>query len=212
MRVIFNPKLNTMWLWPIANELMFGWRLKGFSGEVSNQSDYVFLLLHRGRVQFTWAVAAGWGHIPSPTSHPVLVPKLKDSFAWAFGLFCFLQCSSNLRSSFQRVALKSTFKHTRSEQVFFPLSLCYVNGTNLRFVCFKLHSSCASTLRSVKLWTGAFEADALCSHWGQAQVNLAACELQGIVVVFPTEGHWKSHMCYSGHKSFDELRTSRSKM
>lgn len=136
----------------------------------------------------------------------------KDSSAWAFGFVCFLQCSRNLRSRFQSVALKSAFKRTRSEQVFFPVSLCYVNGTNLRFVCFQLHSSCASTLRSVKFWTGAFEADALCSQRGQARVNLAAWESQGIIVAFPTEGHGKSWMWRSGHENLNELRTYRPKM
>lgn len=51
------------------------------------------------------------------------------------------------------------------------LSLWYVNGTNLHLVCFKLHSSCALTLRSVKLWSGTYEDDALPAHWEQTQLN-----------------------------------------
>jgi len=75
--------------------------LKGCSGEVLNQGACLFLLLRRGRLQFTQAAAVGCGHVPSAAGHPALVAELKDSPARAVGLLCFLHSSCHLGSRSQ---------------------------------------------------------------------------------------------------------------
>lgn len=113
------------------------------------------------------------GHV-----HPVPMPRTALALL-GLSLVLLSQRGSSLRSRFQGAALKPAFKHTGSERVFSLLSLCYANGTNSRFVCFKPGGSWALTVGSVKLLPGTFEARALFSPRGRAQVRVTACGLQG---------------------------------
>lgn len=128
----------------------------------------------------TRASTGAGGFIP-PAAGPVCPLPMPRTALALLGLSLVLlsQRGSSLRSRFQGAALKPAFKHTGSERVFSLLSLCYANGTNSRFVCFKPGGSWALTVGSVKLLPGTFEARALFSPRGRAQVNVTACGLQG---------------------------------
>lgn len=140
-----------------------------------------------------WAEAGGWGCPLSPCV--TLAGAKRRELCSCSAAFDGAAASDRVFG----VALKAVSKRTRSEQVSFPLSLCYVN-THLHHVpLFPLSGSGVWALRSVGLGPAPLE----------PQPRVLARALRGTAQCSPL---WQGLVCHSLHKTWGKSGTSRSKL
>lgn len=140
-----------------------------------------------------WAEAGGWGCPLSPCV--TLVGAKRRELCSCSAAFDGAAASDRVFGA----ALKAVSKRTRSEQVSFPLSLCYVNAHLHHVSLFPLSGSGVWAPRSVGLGPAPLE----------PQPRVLARALRGTAQCSPL---WQGLVCHSLHKTWGKSGTSRSKL